>query len=614
MFLSDYEKMQQKDRMRTLEFIQKSLLDDAQKNNTRACPFCLQNIDVVQLSEHVSHCLELWNDLRTKRSAEENSDQKRKLFSRDESDYDNDEMNLNSMKKKKIFQYQYQILPNDMIRQILSFQENKFLIGVCMRVCKQWLEIVRAVPLELEFCYETLSTVQHILENQSGLCITKLDLKDMKYNDIRINTLLQNKNLDKLQTLELPRVSKEDITAILECPYMSNLKELSLNCCHNLGNYILESVCNSIHLQRLNSLILAACNITPEGLAALTTSSVTRNLTKLALDGDEFGDEGAKVLAECSSLSNLRCLKLTFEKIYDEGIRSVCENSTFENLTELDLSSNRTTDSTITCISESKYLTNIQYLSLSGTWLMDPQKSLSCFTNCQNMKNLKSLDLSLVDIFSEGAQSIAKNSIMSNLIELNLSGCQIEDEGVIGIATSEFMKNLRTLILANNEIQANGVTSLSKSPYLSRLTSLNLDDNPIGNAGATAIASSFAKLTNLNISECGIGNDGLKAICNSTTLTNLVKLVLCQSPAITNWEILACSSNLSNLSALELDGNDIGIADVLLILKHLRNLTSLHVQQSTIPLHETVIEMIQEWYPNCEIFAFCSKMFKPFCL
>ncbi|KAG2389373.1 hypothetical protein C9374_013933 [Naegleria lovaniensis] len=299
--MGDHQKYHQ-----TLEFITKSLSVESPSGDTRVCPFCLQNTCVDQLSEHVAYCMSIWNslfsndsDLFVEENQSENSEKKRKLFSLDAADA----MSLNPTKKKKNYQNKMRPHPlleelgDDMIRHFLSFMENKFLIGVCMRVSKHWLEIIRTIPIEFTLdIKEQLSSVLQIVSNPSGLCLTKLELP-FEYSNLCCIPMTNNKNLDRLQTFILHELqSKYFVNSLIESSYMGNLRELTLKHCQHFGNDILAALCTSTYLQSLTSLTIESGNITADGLSVLKSNPpIMRNLTTLGLNFNPCRDRGASV-------------------------------------------------------------------------------------------------------------------------------------------------------------------------------------------------------------------------------------------------------------------------------------------------------------------------------
>ncbi|KAG2389374.1 hypothetical protein C9374_013934 [Naegleria lovaniensis] len=283
----------------------------------------------------------------------------------------------------------------------------------------------------------------------------------------------------------------------------------------------------------------------------------------------------------------------------DEGAISISTSPYFLNVTELHLCYNALTDAAITAICESRQLTNIQTLKL-GCSLSHTKNVVSVLSSSQNMKNLKALNISNVDIYN--IDDLAQSDIMNNLTEIDLSDCAMNDEDVVSISKSVVMKNLRTLVLDFNVITYHGVHSLSTSPNLINLTKLHLANNSLGDDGAKAIAGGFSMLTYLDLSGCDIGNEGLKSISNSTTLTKLRTLNLNFSKVIQEWKVIGNSNNLSKLNRLYLANNDtLTIRNVVSIVKHMKRLVELNVQRCNSPFSDETMQVLCEMFPACDL-------------
>jgi uncharacterized protein (TIGR02996 family) len=143
---------------------------------------------------------------------------------------------------------------------------------------------------------------------------------------------------------------------------------------------------------------------------------------------------------------------------------------------------------------------------------------------------------------------------------------QLTDEGIAILARSPHLRNLQRLDLAWNRVSERGVHSLANSPHLARLTTLDLTDNDVGpEAIAHLVAARNWKLLVLALSNNDIGDHGMSHIRGRRSLSELAELHLSSNHISYEGIVHLISSELTNLTALSLDGNEIG-AEALHIL------------------------------------------------
>lgn len=201
-----------------------------------------------------------------------------------------------------------------------------------------------------------------------------------------------------------------------------------------------------------------------------------------------------------------------------------------------------------------------QHVNLKYNYITD-KRAIYLAKVLPSMTELKSLNLSVNTIGSEGAKAIALalidvnthnttiavlNSIDTEFVpinyyntamnireeleqyyevklpflcELNLYSNMIEDKGAVAIAYAlKFFTQLNDLNLACNRIGDNGAIALANAvPFMKSLKTLHLASNLISDKGAIALANAVScasKLKTLNLKYNKIGNEGAFALAN----------------------------------------------------------------------------------------------------
>lgn len=134
------------------------------------------------------------------------------------------------------------------------------------------------------------------------------------------------------------------------------------------------------------------------------------------------------------------------------------------------------------------YLPNLQKLTITG--IITNKDAVQAIANCENMKNLTSLDLAYNNLDHEGAKALMNSPFMSKLRTLSLSPIILDDNVVLEIANSPNLFNLKTLCLIGSGIHNQGALAIANSENLKNLKNLILGSPNISDQGALAIANS----------------------------------------------------------------------------------------------------------------------------
>lgn len=203
------------------------------------------------------------------------------------------------------------------------------------------------------------------------------------------------------------------------------------------------------------------------------------------------------------------------------------------------------------------YCENLEQLHIHNTPLNTEQAIM--MANSNNLRNLEQLSLFLSYIGKEGAKAIAASKNFRNLKRLVLRGNGMGDEGALAIFTSTELRNLRGIDLGQNNISEIGAQAIAERNVLTDLEELDIRNNRLGNNGAQAIVTSEKfRLKALVFDCCGIDIEGVRAIAASEKVGNLRHLSIEYNRLRDEAaEVIAETTNLTNLELLDLANNDI---------------------------------------------------------
>lgn len=228
-----------------------------------------------------------------------------------------------------------------------------------------------------------------------------------------------------------------------------------------------------------------------------------------------------------------------------------------------------------------------QIRSLELSYLNIEPSQLDVFLKSPYLNNLVELDLHGNDAGTELVQGVVESPVLTQLQLLSLSDCEINDEGLELIADGETPLALKTLELDGNEISKDGLKALGRSCRFQQLTSLSLGDMKLNAAGIAALGkgkwvpqletlsfksskinSSVAaklltwptgRLRKLDLSSCGLKDPELMMLLNSPLLANIEELDLNYNKLTDDGiQALAQSPVAAKLKTLELNANRFG--------------------------------------------------------
>jgi hypothetical protein len=158
---------------------------------------------------------------------------------------------------------------------------------------------------------------------------------------------------------------------VAELTHLTNLLILDLTVCRRLEDGELAILANAAHLQSLVALRLAADDeyrgsITEDGIARLVESPYLTNLRQLTLNNHEdLNDDAVRRLLEWEHAGQLEVLELSCRDITDAGVRAIARSPRLRKLRRLVLDGSRLDPETIAAVVDSEHLRGLVELYFS---------------------------------------------------------------------------------------------------------------------------------------------------------------------------------------------------------------------------------------------------------
>ena len=480
-----------------------------------------------------------------------------------------------------------------------------FIIKQCKVMdCMKLLAEVSSTALRLlgiDNCKITSNQIKHVFNSNTE--IENLFLSSTFYStDTFIATL---KSLHKTSSLKCFGINDNCITdEIMECvlPIISN------NCIEDLG--------------------IGYNNLQDRGIAKLAKVLLTGSLQKLGLQCNNITEAAADDIANVvSHNTNLTSINLNKNNLKSAGVKKVARAlQCISTLTKLSLSDNSINkDAANDIAAVLSHNTNLKGLELSRNYLQS-EGAISIAQGLCNTTSLQHLALQNNDITDEAADDIAAVlAHNTDLMVLDLSQNNLQSAGIIKVArslrnvsalqqlwiginnateeaavciTTVLSHNAYLMVLNQNEcnLQSAGVVNVAQSLLdVSVLQVLRLSNNNITYEGADAIAAVLPHNTNLTVLDLSGNNlqSGgiIKAMRSLTSISTLEQLRLSSNHATNEIadeiadEIAAILLHTTNLTFLDLNGNDLkstGVIRIARSLQHISSLNELHISNSNI--------------------------------
>ena len=233
------------------------------------------------------------------------------------------------------------------------------------------------------------------------------------------------------------------------------------------------------------------------------------------------------------------------------------------NLQDLQLIGNYKSIRSVTAITN--IVKNCKDLQVAKILCVIPSSSAVVLAaGLQSSKYLQALELSHIDLSSDGAAALAKGLLRcSNLKSLNLDNCNISPEGAEAIASGLRYAFMEYLDISFNNIGDKGALALAKQFH--HFNKLNISKNNIGSVGTKALARGLMKSPNLN---------SLHYDSNNIDSSDIVALA----------EGLSCCTGLEDLRLCHNDIGPDGAAALVQGLKSCKYLQFLKLQNCNLSL------------------------------
>ncbi len=318
------------------------------------------------------------------------------------------------------------------------------------------------------------------------------------------------------------------------CPALAGLSTIDFQA-NKLGGDRLEGFFHSPYLTRLRHLKLNNNGLGNKGAVLLARSPLLGQLHSLDLTGNDIGAEGLGALVICPAF-NLRSLDLTRNpRLRGEGIQVLAGSAQVAGLQTLVLgemqpwSDNIPLDGDIQTLADSSRLVSLRTLDLAHNPTMGDQALLP-LASTTKLPRLSHLRLSSCNVelgSRRGTHAWVEAPLLRRLERLDLDCCSVGPPGIRALAGLPRLDRLRSLDLAHShDIWSTGANLLARAACLDRLTSLNLSFSGVRDGGARSLAGN-PHLANLEVLDLGgnfLGSAGARALLQSP---HLGRAVLC---------------------------------------------------------------------------------------
>jgi uncharacterized protein (TIGR02996 family) len=369
------------------------------------------------------------------------------------------------------------------------------------------------------------------------------------------------------------RLSKDRTADLAACRHLARVESLnfgpSSTSTYRLTNQSVQTLLASPHLGRLRALGLSYQDIGSEGVKALVQSPWLANLRRLDLrDNPNLGNDAALTLSKSKSAGGLEEVRLRGTNLTGPGIWALFSSRYLPALHTLDVEAGFLFErpgprDIARDLLQQPLSARLTALDLSHAYPHDYRVGdlLPVLTSDPGLPRLASLNLQRCGIGDDGAAVLAVSPHPPCLGELNLQRCNLGPAGLQVLAGSPHRAGLTTLRLGHNAVRDAGIKALASSPHLRRLVKLDLSQNAIGGPGVRALASSanLSRLQELDLSGNYVGAASVEALAHSPHLRNLTSLALSQvNLEADGVRALTGSAHFQRLTHLELAGNQVG--------------------------------------------------------
>jgi uncharacterized protein (TIGR02996 family) len=346
---------------------------------------------------------------------------------------------------------------------------------------------------------------------------------------------------------------------------------------HGLTNRHLAQLSGCPPLAGVTAVTLTT-DVRRSDMRTLVRTSWFAGLGELDLGRACVSDRALAVLGGSTRPLALERLGLCRSHLTSQAARELAHSRLLGGLTVLDLRHNRLGDSAIEALLGGARPGRLTHLLLAGNCV--GPRGVRALARGLGRARLSHLDLGRNPLGPEGTAVLATAPLLAGLIHLDLGLCQLATEGVRALLCSPHLDRLEHLFLDHNEI--NEVSFLWQSPLGSGLRELDLSGNPLGDVGLLDLAGTPAprQLQRLSLGNCEATGQSITALAPSAWLSNLTALDLSgNQPGMEGVRALGRSAALAGLGSLGLEGCGLDSAGAAALAgaDHLGRLACLHL-------------------------------------
>ncbi len=288
--------------------------------------------------------------------------------------------------------------------------------------------------------------------------------------------------------LHVQGVTPENLGALLECPWLANVRSLSLN-----GPYTgdvqpgWDLLADCPHLSKLRYLWINHGRLTRAGGARLAAANPFPALRDFMASDVDLGAGGVAGLFGGRAFGRLAEAYFNKCGIDDDAVEVLARSPALAGLTKLSLPCHPLSAAAVRAITAGGYWPGLRKLVLYKCGLAEAAAEALAGAG---PTGLRELDLSMNALGCVALAALARGRILQSLEVLNLSLNPVWDAGVEALVRSEYLGGLRRLHLSGSGIGPDGAKALAGCPSLSGLSWLTLHGCPILAEGAAALAES----------------------------------------------------------------------------------------------------------------------------
>jgi hypothetical protein len=286
-------------------------------------------------------------------------------------------------------------------------------------------------------------------------------------------TLLKLAPISRISAMSEP--SFHSLESLYSQQEFARIKSLDLANCAGGDDHARE-LARSVNARGLRSLNLWKSGLTSTGVEALANSLHLTKLESLVVGGQRIGGASVTALAR----SRLRALReLSFSECDLRGAdwHGLADCPAFANVKKINFGGNYLDDEGAIAMSRSTSLLGLEELELNRQSLED--KAVVALAGWPGLRSVKQLKLCDNLIGDEGAEALARSPMLSGLVHLDLSRNQIRAAGGRALAESTTLSALSSLDVRGNKLQVEGVTAFVQGRGLPALEHLSISQNEI---------------------------------------------------------------------------------------------------------------------------------------